>query len=380
MMKIISGGVTAARGFQANGIACGIKRSGKPDLALIACEVLANSACVFTRNSIKAAPVLVTQKKARLPKARAIIVNSGNANCFTGPFGLLYAQKSTEVIAGLLNIDEKYVLVASTGIIGKPLPYRKIESAAPLLVKGLSKANGRKAARAILTTDKAAKEVAAEFFLDGKKVIMGGCIKGSGMIHPDMATMLSFITTDAAIDSRMLRGALRQAVQQSFNCITIDGCMSTNDMVHVMASNLAGNTLIMSPNRDFKIFCEALNYVCLDLAKKIVLDAEGATKFIEVDVLGAASEEQARKVGFAIANSNLVKTAAYGSDPNWGRVAAAVGSTGLPVTERELKIRFTSFEKKEIVISVDLNLGKHKAAVYTSDLSLEYVRINGRYN
>lgn len=379
-MKMVTGGVTAALGFKAHGLSCGIKKSGKPDLALIASDVPAPAASVFTRNSIKAAPIIVSQEKMRFKKIQAIIVNSGNANCFTGSFGLLYARRSTELIAELMNINSDHVLVASTGIIGRPLAYKKIEEAAPRLVAGLSPQNGKKAAQAILTTDKKIKETAVEFSLGGKKVTIGACAKGSGMIQPNMATMLAFITTDCAIAQRLLQQALCSAVEPSFNSITVDGCMSTNDMVTVMASGLAGNKMIDAPGKNFEIFQKALHVVCLDLAKKIVLDAEGATKFIEVMVTGAATCRQAKAAALAIANSNLVKTAAYGCNPNWGRVAAAVGSLGLKVSEKDLKIRFSSFAKKNITMTVDLNLGKQKATVYTCDLTLEYVKINGKYN
>ena len=379
-MNIISGGITAAQGFKANGMACGIKKSGKPDLALIACDIPAVAASVFTKNSIKAAPIIVSQKKMRFKKVQAILINSGNANCFTGNFGLLYAQKSTEIIARLLNISDDHVLVASTGMIGRPLPFKKIKDSAFPLVQGLSSHSGVKAAQAILTTDKKVKEAAVEFFLGGKKVKIGACAKGSGMIQPNMATMLGFISTDCAIAEKLLAQALKQAVEPSFNSITVDGCMSTNDMVTIMANGFAKNKIINGPGKDFKIFSEALNYVCLDLAKKIVLDAEGATKFIEVNVTGAKNKSEAKKVAFAIANSNLVKTAAYGGDPNWGRVAAAVGSLGLKISEKDLKIHFSSFVKKDIIITVDLNCGEHKATVYTSDLTLEYIKINGKYN
>ena len=379
-MKIIKGGVTAALGFKANGMSCGIKKSGKPDLALIACDFPASAASVFTKNSIKAAPIIVSAEKMRFKKAQAIIVNSGNANCFTGSFGLLYARQSTELIAQLMNINSDHVLVASTGIIGRPLAYKKIEEAAPRLVAGLSARHGKKAAQAILTTDKQIKETAVTFFLGAKKVTIGACAKGSGMIQPNMATMLGFITTDCAIAQPLLAQGLRLGVEPSFNSITVDGCMSTNDMVTILASGLAGNKTIKARGKDFETFCQALNFVCLDMAKKIVLDAEGATKFIEVTVTGAASYRQAKAAALAIANSNLVKTAAYGCDPNWGRVAAAVGSLGLKVSEKDLKIHFSSFAKKNITITVDLNLGSQKATVYTCDLTLEYVKINGKYN
>ncbi len=380
-MKIIkSGGVTTSRGFTASGMACGIKKSGKLDLALIYSQKPTTCAAVYTKNSIKAAPLLVTQEHLRNNIAQAILINSGNANCFTGNFGLLYARQSTELIARLLKINKDDVLVTSTGIIGKPLPYNKIKAGAPFLVKNLTKKGGHKAAKAILTTDLATKEIAVQITLSGKKVFLGATAKGSGMIAPNMATMLAFVTTDAAISTGMLKKALKIAIDQSFNNITIDGCMSTNDMVTVMANGLARNKMITHNDADFKIFSQALNFICLDLAKKIVWDAEGITKFIEITVSGAKDVAQAKKVGFAIANSVLVKTAAFGSNPNWGRVAAAVGSLGLSVTEKQLKISFSSFANKHIRIFVNLNLGKHQATVYTSDLSLEYVKINGRYN
>ena len=380
-MKIINGGITQPKGFKANGIHCGIKRSGKPDLTLIASEIPAAGAAVFTSNSVKAAPLLVSQRHIKENIVQAVIVNSGNANCFTGHFGLLYAEKTTELIAKLLKIPSAYVLVSSTGIIGKPLPFEKIQDSAQKLVKGLNIGAAHKAAQAILTTDTKTKEIAVQISLNGKKAVIGACAKGSGMTAPNMATMLSFITTDAAINKNMLKAALKQSVDQSFNLITIDGCMSTNDMVVVMANGLAENKKITNKGKDFNIFCDALTHVCRSLAKQIVLDAEGATKFIQINVNSAENKIQAKQIGLAIANSNLVKTAAFGSNPNWGRVAAAVGSLGIKkITEKNLKIKFSPFDKKEISVSVDVNLGKAKTTIYTSDLSYEYVKINGEYN
>lgn len=379
-MKILKGGVTKPKGFLANGLCSGIKKSGKPDLSLIFSETPAVAAGVFTKNSIKAAPLVISEKHLKSNRAQAIIVNSGNANCFTGDPGLIYARKTTEIVAKLLKIKTRDVVVSSTGIIGKPLPFNKIAQAAPLLVKGLSKKLGHMAAKGILTTDKITKEIAVKINIGKKPVLIGACAKGSGMIEPNMATMLAFITTDAAITPQMLKAALRSSIESSFNSITVDGCMSTNDMVTVMANGLAENPLIKKQNGEFRVFTEALKYICLDLAKKIVLDGEGATKFIEVHVSGAKTLTQAKQAAKAIANSNLVKTAAFGSNPNWGRVAAAVGSLGLNITEKSIRIKFSSFIKKNISIWVDLNLGKYKATVYTSDLSFEYVRINGKYS
>ncbi|OGX37375.1 MAG: hypothetical protein A3D87_04620 [Omnitrophica WOR_2 bacterium RIFCSPHIGHO2_02_FULL_50_17] len=381
-MKILeSGGVTAPKGFRANGVASGIKRSGKLDLALIVSDIPAVSAAVFTKNSVKAAPLIVSERHIRQNKTQAVIVNSGNANCFTGKFGFVYAEQTTELIGELLNIPKEYVIVSSTGIIGRPLPFQKIRRAAEGLVEGLSAQGSHKAEQAILTTDLKTKSVAVRVTLGSRQVTLGGCAKGSGMIAPDMATMLAFVTTDAAIEASMLKMALKEAADESFNCISVDGCMSTNDMGIVMANGLAQNKTITKKGRDFHAFCEALNYVCLDLAKKIVLDGEGATKFIEIHVIGAKDGHQARTAGLAVANSNLVKTAAFGSNPNWGRVAAAIGSLGIArLTEDNLKVKFSDFAKKDIVITADLNLGKAKAVVYTSDLSYAYVKINGEYN
>jgi glutamate N-acetyltransferase/amino-acid N-acetyltransferase len=380
-MKIIKGGVTAPKGFLANGISSGIKRSGKLDLGIIVSELPAVTAGVFTKSSIKAAPLVVSMKHIKKGVGRAVLVNSGNANCYTGRAGLKHAQKSTELVAKFLGLSPVDVLVTSTGIIGKPLPYNKIVNAAPILIKGLSHQGGGKFARAIMTTDLKVKEIAVEITIGGKKVTIGGCGKGSGMIEPNMATMLGFITTDAAISLKMLKFALKRATQRSFNSITVDGCMSTNDMVTFQASGLAGNKKIVKEDGDFKKFYQALEFVCIDLAKKIVHDGEGATKFLTIDVKGAAHETQARKIAKVIANSVLVKTAAFGSNPNWGRVGAAVGSLGInKINEHNMKITFSPFDKKEIAIKVELSLGRASARVYACDFSYEYVRINGEYN
>lgn len=380
MEMLKNGGVTSSKGFRANGVAAGIKRSGKRDLAIIVSDVLANSAAVFTKNSIKAAPLIVSQKNIRNGKIQAIVANSGNANCFTGRFGLIYAQRTTEIIGQYLGIAAQDVIVASTGIIGRPLPFKKIRTAANGLVAGLSVSGGLRAAEAILTTDTLVKAVATTVTLGGKKITIGACAKGSGMIAPNMATMLCFITTDAAITNKMLTMALRHVSDQTFNSITVDGCMSTNDMVVVMANGLARNQPIVTPGPDFKKFTQALHYICLDLAKKIVLDGEGATKFIEIQVTGGRNHAQAKRVGLAVANSVLVKTAAFGSNPNWGRVAAAVGALGMGVSEDSLKIKFSDFSRKDITMIIDLNQGMAKATVYTCDLSYAYVKINGEYN
>lgn len=380
-MQIVKGGITKPKGFKACGLSCGIKRSGKPDLALIYSTVPAVASAVFTKNSIKAAPVIISKRHIRNNKAQAIVVNSGNANCFTGEIGLIYAEQTAILAGKLLNIPPKNIIVSSTGIIGKPFPYKKIQEALPKLINNLSDKEDGNVAKAILTTDKKTKEITVCVTLDGKKITIGTCAKGSGMISPDMATMLAFITTDAAISPGMLKLALKKATDKSFNCITIDGCMSTNDMVVIMANSLAGNKIIRETGEDFDIFYQALEYACIGLAKKIVLDGEGATKFIEINVRGARNEKQAKNIGLTIANSNLVKTAAYGNNPNWGRVAAAVGSLKISkITEETMEIKFSPFTKKEIIITVSLYIGGGNATVYTSDLSEEYIKINGKYN
>jgi len=380
-MKIIKGGVTAPKGFLANGISAGIKRSGKLDLGIIVTDLPAVCAGVFTKNSIVAAPLVVSMEHIIKGTNHAVLVNSGNANCYTGKNGLKHAKDSTQLVAKLLGVAPRDVLVTSTGIIGKPLPYQKIVAAAPELLKGLSPKGGGKFARAIMTTDLKVKEIAVEFKINGKKVTIGGCAKGSGMIEPNMATMLGFLTTDAAISLKMLKLALSRATQRSFNSITVDGCMSTNDMVTLQASGSAGNKKIVAEGNDFNKFYQALELVCIDLAKKIVHDGEGSTKFLTIDVKGAANEIQARKIAKTIANSALVKTAAFGSNPNWGRVGAAVGSLGIrQINEYNMKITFSPFDKKEIAITVRLSLGTARATVYTCDFSDEYVRINGEYN
>jgi len=379
-MKHFNGSITTPKGFKVNGIHCGIKRV-KPDLGLIVSDAPCVCAGVFTKNSIKAAPLLVSEKHLKNNKAQAIIVNSGNANCFTGEKGYAHAVKMTTALAPHLKLKPEDIIVTSTGIIGKPLPIKKITDGYAKIVKGLRTTKTTQFAKSILTTDKYTKEICIKTTIGGKTITLGGCAKGSGMVAPNMATMLGFVTTDVCITPAMLKAALKIATDQSFNCITIDGCMSTNDMVIVMANGLTGNTTITTKGKDFNSFTQALSAVCLDLAKKIVLDGEGATKFIEVNVLGAENAVQAKKIGLAIANSNLVKTAAYGCNPNWGRVAAAVGSLGIKkITEEKMDITFSSFAKKNITINVNVHCGNAKATAFTSDLSKEYVRINGEYN
>ncbi len=368
-------------GFKASGVSCGLKKSGKPDLALFFSEKPAQAACVFTTNSIVAAPVILS--KANLKKNnyfQAIIVNSGNANCLNGKTGLKDALATIQALSGVLGLNKESVLVTSTGIIGKRLAVNKIKSGIPDLVKKLSRRGIDKAAKAIMTTDTFAKKFTVKFNLGSKVVTICGVAKGAGMIAPNMATLLSFILTDANITKSALSKALKTAVSNSFNSITVDGCMSTNDSVMLLANGKAGNTLI-SGGKNLNLFIEALSAVCLELAKMIVRDAEGATKFIKINVKSARDKKSAMAVALNIANSNLFKTAIYGQNPNFGRIASAAGATpGAGIREEDLKIQVSSLKKKDIDVVVTLNQGKAGAVVYTSDLTPEYIKINAEYN
>ncbi len=365
-------------GFLANGISCGIKKSGKNDLGLIYSTVPAVSVGMFTTNKIQAAPVKVSKHHLRNFRAQAIIVNSGNANCSTGKQGIEDARMTAELVSKNLGINKNDILVASTGIIGKRLPIEKIDRRLPELVKRLSRYGIPALSRAIMTTDTRPKVVAARINVANRDVKIIGVAKGAGMIYPNMSTMLAFILTDININQKALKAALKEAVDKSFNSISIDGCMSTNDSVFAMANGLAQNKKLNL--KEYLTFSRALDYVCLDLAKQIVKDGEGATKFIEIIVKGASRASDAKKVAFSVANSLLLKTAIFGENENWGRIIAAVGSCGLDIKEEKIKINFSPFKNKEIKIIVNLNQGKARWTVYTSDLSLEYVRINAEYN
>jgi len=368
------------KGFLASGLYCGIKKSKKPDLALFYSAIPAKSACLFTANKLPAAPLLLNKiylKKTNF--VQAIIVNSGNANCFTGFTGIKDAAETAISVADELDIKAESVLVNSTGIIGKRLPKDLIKKAVPTLIKGLSSKGIHQAKKAILTTDTFAKEVTVKFNLGQKEVTICGIAKGAGMIAPNMATMLCFIFTDADITSTALKAALKKCTDKTFNCITIDGCMSTNDSVMMLANAAAGNALI-EKGKAVDLFTQALNIVCLELAKMVVRDAEGGTKFIQIKVSTAKSEKEAKAAALAIANSNLFKTAVYGENPNFGRIAAAVGASGVAVKENSLKIKVSSLKKKDIFVDVSLGQGNAGTVVYTSDLTPEYVKINAEYN
>lgn len=368
------------KGFLASALACGIKKSWKLDLALFYSSVPARAACVFTANRIQAAPILVNKEHLKKNNAfQAVIVNSGNANCFTGRQGLADAQATAAVLAASLGIKKESVLVNSTGIIARPLPLDKIKKAIPALVGQLSDSGMDKAKLAIMTTDTFAKEAGVKFDIGKKEITISGIAKGAGMIAPNMATMLAFIFTDADISQAALKKALGQAVDNSFNCITVDGCMSTNDTVAILANGLAFNPPI-SGGKSLDLFTKALYTVCLDLAKMVIRDAEGASKFIRIKVTGAASLKDAKRAALSIANSNLVKAAIYGENPNFGRIAAAVGASGIAAREEDIKIKVSPLNRREIDIAVSVGKGKGSAVVYTSDLTPEYIKINAEYN
>lgn len=367
-------------GFAAGGVACGVKKSGKPDLALLYSRVPAVVACMFTTNTVKAAPVLINLNRLKESKFfRAVIVNSGNANCYTGKDGINDDKKIARAAARALGIEETGVLTASTGIIGRRMPVDKVTSAVGALVASLSARGIHKAAAAILTTDTFTKEITAEYACGGKKITICAIAKGSGMIAPDMATMLAFVLTDAAITHAALNRALRPAVAKSFNCLTVDGCMSTNDSVMVFANGASAHRTITG-GRDFALFARALAAVCLELARLIARDGEGATKFISITVAGARSFAEARTAALSIANSNLFKCAVYGENRNFGRIAAALGSSGIGAREGDIRIKACSLKKKDVTVVVTMNRGNASATVYTSDLTPEYVKINAEYS
>jgi glutamate N-acetyltransferase/amino-acid N-acetyltransferase len=398
-MKEIKGGITAVKGIAASGIHCGIKKS-KADLALIVSENPAAAAGVFTTNKVKAAPVLVSMEHVMQEKTKAIIANSGSANACTGEAGLKDAKEMVRLVAKELKTSPKSILIASTGAIGKPLPMEKIKKGIPVLVKELDQDGGKRAAEAIMTTDTFSKETAVEYVDSGKAIRIGGMVKGAGMICPHMATMLSFIASDVVITKELLQKALKKSADRSFNMITIDGDQSTNDTVICLANGMAGNRMIDKPGKGLQLFQEALDLVAKNLAKMIVQDGEGATRFLEIKVKNAKSFQDAKKVAFSIANSNLVKTAFFGEEFNWGRIIAAAGSSGVDLDFSSMSLFFGDIQvikkgkilylsenpdiqkvlkAKGIKIILDIGRGKKEAVVWTTDLSYEYVRINAEY-
>ena len=402
-MDLISGGVCAAKGFKANGIHCGIRKNRtKRDLALVVSEKEASAAAVYTTNLVKGAPLKVTKNHISNGKARAVICNSGNANTCNAN-GVEIAECMSDILAETLGISASDVVVASTGVIGQPLDITPIKNGIPELFAGLSEKGNEFAAEAIMTTDTVKKEVAVEFTLSGKKCRLGGMAKGSGMIHPNMATMLVFITTDAAISPEMLQKALSGDIADTFNMISIDGDTSTNDMVTVLANGMAGNDEITAEGEDFDIFMKALNTVNIALCRMIAGDGEGATKLLECKVSGAKDKQTAKTVAKSVICSSLLKAAMFGADANWGRVLCAIGYSGADVDVNKIDVSFKSaageilvckngagvefseedakmiLSEKEIEILVDLCGGEAFSTAWGCDLTYDYVKINGDY-
>jgi glutamate N-acetyltransferase/amino-acid N-acetyltransferase len=401
-MKQISGGVCAAKGFTASGVHCGIRKNRtKKDLALIFSEKKAAAASVYTTNLVKGAPITVTKNNIADGYAQAVICNSGNANTCNAN-GIEIAEEMCALISKELGISEKDIIVASTGVIGQTLDITPIANGIPELVKGL-KADTDDAAEAIMTTDTVEKIVSYSFEIGGKECRIGGIAKGSGMIHPNMATMLVFVTTDCAISSEMLQKALSEDVKSSFNMVSVDGDTSTNDMVSVMANGLAGNDEITAEGADFDEFCKALNAVTTHLCRMIAGDGEGATKLLECIVTGADKKETAVTVAKSVICSSLFKAAMFGADANWGRVLCAIGYSGADVDVTKIDVSFKSIAgqvdvckngagidfseeiakevltEKEIQVLIELNSGDANATAWGCDLTYDYVKINGDY-
>jgi len=396
--KPVKGGVTAARGFRAAAVFAGIKASnkGRDDMALVASEVPAVGAGVFTTNRVKAAPVRVSRAHLRSPQVCAVLLNSGNANACTGPCGIAAAKSLAASMAEALDCGVRRVLVCSTGRIGVPLPVEKMAAKLPELAARLSAKHGTLAAQAIMTSDTFAKEYALEVKAPGGTFRVGGMAKGAGMIDPNMATMLCVLTTDAKISKGALQNALHTAVERTFNRITVDGDMSTNDTVLALANGAAGGGSLKTGTADHQMFVDALREVCLKLAHMIVQDGEGVSKFVTVQVRGASSLQAARKVAEAIANSTLVKCAWAGNDPNWGRIIDAAGYCGVRIREELVDIYYDGVAavrggtaaptpKEKLVkavsggkftVTVDLHQGKACYTVYTTDLTEKYVELN----
>lgn len=405
-MKIITGGITAAKGFEAAGIEASIKYQNRKDMALIYSEAPCTTAGVFTTNIVKAAPVIwdkdiVTNSEF----TNAVIINSGIANACTGKEGYGYCIETAETVAKYLNINKNNVLVGSTGVIGMQLPIARIVKGIEMLVKDKSPSieAGTMAAEAIMTTDTISKQVAVEIKIQGKTIILGGMAKGSGMIHPNMCTMLGYVTTDIAISKELLQEALSENVKDTFNMISIDGDTSTNDTLLVMANGLAGNEMITTKNEDYAIFIEALNYINTELSKKLAGDGEGATALFETKVINAKTKEDARILSKAVICSSLTKAAIYGNDANWGRILCALGYSGAIFNPENIELFFeskagiiliyqdgvaTNYSEEEatailsepiVTVIVDVKMGKEEATAWGCDLTYDYVKINADY-
>lgn len=398
--KKVKGGVTAAKGFLAAGIHAGVKTTPDLDLALIFSQVEGPIAGVFTKNQLAAAPVKTAQSKIKNGQGRAIIINSGNANACTGKKGLRDAKAMATSAAQQLSVSPTRVYVGSTGIIGRPLPIMAITQAIPYLVQRLRRSGHTEAAQAILTTDTKSKEAAFQTRIGKQVITVGGMAKGSGMIHPNMATMLAFLTTDAAIDSKSLQRALIKAVDGSFNCISVDGETSPNDMVLCLANTSAGNPILKIGSAGFNAFQNLLNQVCLSLALQVIRDGEGSTKLAEIKIQGAKTNKEAKQVAHAIATSALVKTALFGEDPNWGRVLAAIGRSLVRLSPNTIDLWFNNIpvvragigigphaekqaqqvmKRQCLLMTISLGKGPGMHRIWTTDFSYDYIKINASY-
>lgn len=402
--RFIDGTITTPQGFTGAAICAGIKEGNttKKDIMMVKCDTLCNAAAVYTKNLVKSDAILVTQEHLKNGKAQAIVANSGNANTCNAD-GYKKASDICKLCASTLNIAEDDVIVASTGVIGVPLPLEPFEHKLYLMKKMMSSENGSDCAEAIMTTDTVKKEMAMEMTIDGKTVTVGGIAKGSGMIHINMGTMLSFVTTDCAISSKMLEEALKEAVEDSYNMVSVDGDTSTNDTLAIMASGKAGNKEITTKNEDYKTFVAGLTEAFKSLAKQLAKDGEGATKLLICDVSGAKTKKDAVGVAKTVIGSSLVKTAMFGADANWGRVLCAIGYSGMDVDISKVKVTFKSeggevlvcengagvgFDEDEakevlscdtVIINIELNDGEGFAEAYGCDLTYDYVKINGDY-
>ncbi len=398
-MNIIDGGITAPKGFKAAGVACGIKKNNRKDLAIVCSEDTAVASGVFTTNVVKGHSLQVSMEHIKNGFARAIVINSGNANACVGETGYKDAKEITELTAELLQCDAQDILVNSTGVIGTKLNMPSVRSGIRLAVNALSSQGGSEAEEAIMTTDLMPKEIAVDIELQGETVRIGGIAKGSGMIHPNMATMIGIITTDANISRSLLDKALKQCVKKTFNRVSVDGDTSVCDSVFVLANGFADNDAIVKEDYEYSKFVDAMMFVCTYLAKLIAKDGEGATKLIEIQVDGAGDENDAYKVVSTVAKSPLVKTAIFGEDANWGRIFTAVGYSGasfdpnltdiylgdILVCRNGAAANFDEaavkevIKKKEIVIKINLKKGNVSDRIWTCDFSYDYVKINGSY-
>ncbi len=404
MNFIENGTVTSPVGFKGAGICGSVKPSNttKKDIALISSDVLCNAAAVFTKNLVKSSAIIVTQRNLQNGKAQAVVVNSGNANTCNAD-GEEKAERMCSLAAQYLGIDKNDVIAASTGVIGQPLPIEPFEKSIPVLAENMSENGGTDVAEAIMTTDTVKKEAAVQVEIDGKTVTIGAVANGSGMIHINMGTMLSFVTTDAAVSAEMLKAALVEAVEKSYNMVSVDGDTSTNDTLAIMANGLAGNNEIVCRDSNYKIFTQALTELCKTMAKKLAADGEGATKLLVCSVNGAKTDIDAKGAAKSVICSSLVKAAMFGSDANWGRVLCAIGYSGCDIDVSKVDVSFISkagkvdvckngagiefdediaktvLSENEITIDILLNDGKGSAEAYGCDLTYDYVKINGDY-